>query len=347
MKRKGFTLIELLAVIVILAIIALIAVPVIMNIISEARKSAFEDTAYGIISAGEMYYAQALLDGGMKEETTFAFIEDGVSPSGLNLKGTTPKSGSMKITTDGKIALAITNGTLCIKKEYDDSDIEILEEFEICELLSEPQPGSLAYLAKTNEFAESIAACATSGKCEPGTKFAIEVAPDNIQNFYVISDLDNIVTLIMDRNIGDLIAWISEPDYGCGEVGYKCSKNDKGPITALNYLESQTKEWTNIPAKTYIVQDENNPKLYPDIERVGVRTRMITRDEANVIISNEWAYDNLSYDVKPYCYWTSTAYTFSGEAPDDAQLVCSGSVVSNAIHFNNRYGVRPVIELSK
>ena len=43
-NKRGFTLIELLAVIVILAIIALIAVPVIMNIISESRKSAFKDT---------------------------------------------------------------------------------------------------------------------------------------------------------------------------------------------------------------------------------------------------------------------------------------------------------------
>ena len=52
-KKKGFTLIELLAVIVILAIIALIATPIILNIVEKARKSAFENTAYGIIKSGE------------------------------------------------------------------------------------------------------------------------------------------------------------------------------------------------------------------------------------------------------------------------------------------------------
>ena len=57
-NKKGFTLIELLAVIVILAIIALIAVPVIMNIINKANKSSFKDTAYGILSAGELYFAE-------------------------------------------------------------------------------------------------------------------------------------------------------------------------------------------------------------------------------------------------------------------------------------------------
>ncbi|MDD3392981.1 MAG: prepilin-type N-terminal cleavage/methylation domain-containing protein, partial [Bacilli bacterium] len=54
---KGFTLIELLAVIVILAIIALIATPLIMNIISEAKKGAFEDSSYAIIAAAEQGYA--------------------------------------------------------------------------------------------------------------------------------------------------------------------------------------------------------------------------------------------------------------------------------------------------
>ena len=46
-NRKGFTLIELLAVIVILAIIALIATPIILNMISKARKSAAKDSALG------------------------------------------------------------------------------------------------------------------------------------------------------------------------------------------------------------------------------------------------------------------------------------------------------------
>ena len=40
MNRKGFTLIELLAIIVILAIIAVITVPIILNIIDNARKGA-------------------------------------------------------------------------------------------------------------------------------------------------------------------------------------------------------------------------------------------------------------------------------------------------------------------
>ena len=53
-KGNGFTLIELLAVIVILAVIALIATASIISIINRAEKGALEDSAYGIIEAGNL-----------------------------------------------------------------------------------------------------------------------------------------------------------------------------------------------------------------------------------------------------------------------------------------------------
>jgi len=65
-NKKGFTLIELLAVIVILAIIALIATPIILNIVQKARKSAAEDSVYGIMKALELSYVESMLDTNMK-----------------------------------------------------------------------------------------------------------------------------------------------------------------------------------------------------------------------------------------------------------------------------------------
>lgn len=52
--KKGFTLMELLAVIVILAVVALIATTSIIQIIDRAEKGALEDSAYGIIEAGNL-----------------------------------------------------------------------------------------------------------------------------------------------------------------------------------------------------------------------------------------------------------------------------------------------------
>lgn len=58
MNKKGFTLIELLAIIVILAIIAVITVPIILNIIDEARKGAEKNSVIGYGKAVELAYTQ-------------------------------------------------------------------------------------------------------------------------------------------------------------------------------------------------------------------------------------------------------------------------------------------------
>ena len=51
MKRKGFTLIELLAVIVVLSIIALIAVPIVLNLINDAKLGAAKSSAIGYMES--------------------------------------------------------------------------------------------------------------------------------------------------------------------------------------------------------------------------------------------------------------------------------------------------------
>ena len=62
MNKKGFTLIELLAIIVILAIIAVITVPIILNIIDEARVGAEKNSVIGYGKAVELAYTQYLYE---------------------------------------------------------------------------------------------------------------------------------------------------------------------------------------------------------------------------------------------------------------------------------------------
>ena len=57
-KNKGFTLIELLGTIVVLAIIALITIPTISGVVNKARLNSLKDSAYGLIDASNLYYAQ-------------------------------------------------------------------------------------------------------------------------------------------------------------------------------------------------------------------------------------------------------------------------------------------------
>ena len=57
-SKKAFTLIELLAVVVILAVISLILVPVVSNVINNARIASLRSSAYGILESSKIYYAQ-------------------------------------------------------------------------------------------------------------------------------------------------------------------------------------------------------------------------------------------------------------------------------------------------
>ncbi len=128
-KEKGFTLIELLAVIVILAIIALIAIPVILNMISKARKSAAKDSAYGYIDAinNNNDLASMNSDYGLD----YHKINDGetVSVESINsivkMKGKKPTRGTVTI-VNGKVVSA---NNLCFdgyKIKYENRTVTIL-----------------------------------------------------------------------------------------------------------------------------------------------------------------------------------------------------------------------------
>jgi uncharacterized repeat protein (TIGR02543 family) len=55
-KNRAFTLVELLAIILILGIIALIVIPVIINTVNNARKSAFRDSVFGAFKAADYVF---------------------------------------------------------------------------------------------------------------------------------------------------------------------------------------------------------------------------------------------------------------------------------------------------
>ena len=57
-NKYAFTLVELLGVIVVLAILALITIPIISNVINDVRIKALQNSAYGLIEASNLYYAQ-------------------------------------------------------------------------------------------------------------------------------------------------------------------------------------------------------------------------------------------------------------------------------------------------
>ncbi len=68
----------------------------------------------------------------------------------------------------------------------------------------------------------------------------------------------------MNKNIGGTVSWINNEDYvKAGGIAWNESygANDKGPLTALKYLETLTKgwtdNWTNIKSYDYILENDN------------------------------------------------------------------------------------------
>lgn len=131
-NKKGFTLIELLAVIVILAIIALITVPILLNVIDKSKKGALQDSAYGIIEAGELFYAQNLTKELDSEGTRYDFeVKNGKfvytkdNAKSLAFKGTIPKTGTLQINSNGQTAVAICTNDYCACKSISELKVKV------------------------------------------------------------------------------------------------------------------------------------------------------------------------------------------------------------------------------
>ena len=97
-REKGFTLLELLAVILVIAIIALIAMPIILNVIEDARKQASLRSAEGYLDAVEKAVLKSKIDNKkiengiyfVKNGDLYADINDSSSSIKVDVKGTLP-----------------------------------------------------------------------------------------------------------------------------------------------------------------------------------------------------------------------------------------------------------------
>lgn len=359
--KKGFTLIELLAVIVILAIIALIAVPTVNDIIKEAQKKAFINTVYEIIKAGDLYYQHKDMVGEDINDELFKF------PNGadkLKLKGSLPGKGAMMINADGDIALSVTNEKYCAIKKYKNDNIIITEDNGDCRNFEIPILSQLVFIGTTN-YGDGNEATITNidecveedKKCKPGVPFIIQVNEEKKYKFYVINDDGNEVTLIMDRNLGEKVAWYKDS-----------STNHLGPVTALNYLNVQTAAWYNIPViKNYTY--ENNPNGttyeygYQKFEIMEGKGKLTSKDGAIIIqtvgeskarvltaveyskIKGNWLRENLS-QTEYAGYWFLTANPSSG-ANAIAAWHSGGEMPYYSVFHVHVFGIRPVITLSK
>lgn len=121
-KNKGFTLIELLAVLVIIAIVAVVTTPIILNVLSNAKKGVAKESANGVIQSVEQARSLDIVQGkDVSGIVTYTYTNSVLTtdPEGmtLNYKGKTPKDGIIYVYSDGKIKAALHDGVYCSSKQ--------------------------------------------------------------------------------------------------------------------------------------------------------------------------------------------------------------------------------------
>lgn len=107
-KVNAFTLIELLAVILILGIIAIIAIPMILNIIKDAKKGALKDTANKLLNAAEK---KTVID----NEEKIYIIQDGkIDDNDLDIKiKKNIDFGIIAVYSSDDYNVSVSDGTYC------------------------------------------------------------------------------------------------------------------------------------------------------------------------------------------------------------------------------------------
>ena len=120
MNKKGFTLIELLAIIVILAIIAVITVPIILNIIDEARKGAEKNSVIGYGKAVELAYTQYQFEKSMGT----------ADADNTHIEANTSSNLATNISNGKTIKVLVGTETLNLKVDFDGDKVTCTDSAE-------------------------------------------------------------------------------------------------------------------------------------------------------------------------------------------------------------------------
>jgi len=215
----------------------------------------------------------------------------------------------------------------------------------------------------------------TASTCESSSASSATGTTTGCLKWYAYSVKDGIVNMILDHNInpsGTGVAWVSSTDYGnsatlgaslgvtnMGSGSYgSYGNNDKGPLTALNYLKTNTSSWTTSVSGDYATYTAGTSNSTYSIDYSGYKARLITAQEVAYIkgaswnettatsaISSlpSWLYENLSSTTGLYGYWSSSPN--AGYSYDAWNVGRDGGLGDCSVNFTI-YGVRPVITVS-
>ena len=369
MKKNGFTLVELLAILIILAIIIVILIPKINSITEKSRIDGTAASALGYIDAVEKFYVdetQKNVDNDIvmngNYDVTNGSLSNGNDDYYIKTKGVVPSNGYLAIKNGD-----VLSGCLTIGKYQ----VEVVDE-----VVSSVKVGDCSSLwnyinsltSTLNDDGYKYLSTPITVYYDPLTGNSCESGSTGCMKWFAYSFKNNDVNMILDRNMtlsGTGVKWISSDDYSnnarkgkelgvtnMGVGNYGDGNNDKGPLTALDYLKTNTSSWVTRLGKDYISFTANIDNASYKISYSSYKARLITAEEiayingvvfedSSISSLSSFLYDNLSTTDGIYGYWTC-----SPNSTDKAWSVIYSGSLSDVDVSNDSVGIRPVITVS-
>ena len=353
-KRRGFTLIELLAVIVILAVIALIATPAIISVIENARKKAFENTAYGVLDGLRLEYMERVANGDTKETKFFTFPN-----SGLKLSGEQPAGGTASTDLKGNITFTLfdKDKKWCAKKDGASEKVTILDYNENdCKTISlkEEIEKDESHIVKNVKVNGETVNKVIGAKSEKLTMKNYVWYMGQLWQVLETNDTNNTIKLITAQSITS-IAYGETSDYNSSwvkkwlnEVFY-ASLEGTELVRDTNFCldKVETNSGTITDSGYSILKVNSHTPINTCQNKITEKVGLMTFED--YVYSNNGetgVYDGGSYLDEDEFEWTLTAYDNSHNW---IQWYTTSYITSNNSTFSTvkgyGHGVRPVISI--
>ncbi len=343
-KKKGFTLIELLAAIVILAVIALIATPAIISVIENARKKAFENTAYGVLEGLRLEYIERVANGDTKETKFFTFPD-----SGLKLSGEQPAGGTASTDIKGNITFTLfdKDKKWCAKKDGASEKVTILDYNENdCKTISlkdeiEKDESHIVKNVKVNgETVNKV----IGAKSEKLTMKNYVWYMGQLWQMLETNDTNNTIKLITAQSITS-IAYGEKSDFNTSwakkwlnEVFY-ASLEGKDLVRETNFCLDSVDV---VLDSTNTIKVNSHTQINSCQNKITEKVGLMTFED--YVYSNNGVtpvYTGLSYLDEDELEWTLTKKDLNNVYSQDS----AGAYLRIVHTKNNSYGIRPVISI--
>ena len=353
-KNKGFTLIELLAVIVILALIALIAMPIILNIIKDAKRSAAKDSAYGYIDAVEKYIVLAKTQTGdyklelvptEDKELTCKTKEECIKDTGLigevnkTIKGTKPS----------KIKLIIKGSEVSTGTEITVDGFVFTYDGKKLTEAGETKEDVKKYKVYTNGT-EIYYNPETGKKCSKEEAKSTTGTKSGCMKWYAFNDDDksSTVNVILDHNTTAYVAWNYTDNEMMKEVKIALENDTSKWKSDLNPRLIEANEIAKITGHPTFDASKGNQEAFFFDSNNQTQTANSTNKSKYA-----WLFDYTiectssgcnKADSSTWGYWTSTRKIDNSKYA--WRVYRYGRLYSNLVDASDD-GVRPVITISK